>query len=843
MACEECRKNKRKCDKVKPSCRRCRLRSLSCNYVGERLLGQKLQNMQAESLSGSTRSGQTSTSNEQHFTESAMTDVSSRTAREAIAPRNSSPYSNISTLNTSLSATQRSPTRATGSIAEPEPSPSLFQLRQSSRRPKDHVNLLDQILSGEEAVNLTNNYAAIWIKTLDGDEYTGPSSGISLFSDVGLEWIQANFDEAHESCTILKNATGEAFNHLQMLRYLPSNPWASATQRPPSKPYPSIPVTWEYVNAYFRDIQCLFPILDRSVFENHLNAYFQDPTKFGTAWSALLNAVLAAGCRAMLSAETSMAFEHSAAEGWSYFEKAIDLVVDLVYKPTNVMIVQALAVMTVYAQALSSPQRLEYTFCSIAAQVSQSLGMHRQPLPCWDLAEDEIQERNSLFWVVYILDKTIALRHGRPPVIDDDEISCTFPHGIHGNAIADRGSDVNNDRFDFLLTFVQFARLCGKIGKQLYSASALSRSSQDLLSIAATLSDDLSRWCKSIPSAIRPGAGFRSLGVPTDVPFIQALILNFNYHYGVCAIYRRFNAMFTHCEFQLRPMALPETQLIADTYCLEAARSTILLTKHLEIESYTPGWLLHYYPVTALIAIFMHVVCNPLLASVNNDIALMEVVIGLLGRLEFTTSGGVPFNKVGELVRLARLVVENARQKSDQNLLRHPPTTTAYPTQNDIFDVVSSSTSNPDQSSLSVAQSSYDHVFPSPSNTSEQLRQGAALPDIEEHTHSELHDGSALSSVMRNPPSLVRRYFHQQVIPTDSFIDSARSDTNITASFSASGMTSADAYLMDQGSPQWQMNQHGVSDQEWDLNIINYSREDIQNDSFDNSTASILGPR
>jgi hypothetical protein len=81
------------------------------------------------------------------------------------------------------------------------------------------------------------------------------------------------------------------------------------------------------------------------------------------------------------------------------------------------------------------------------------------------------------------------------------------------------------------------------------------------------------------------------------------------------------------------------------------------------------------------------------------------------------------------------------------------------------------------------------------------------------------------------------------VIPTDSFIDSARSDTNITASFSASGMTSADAYLMDQGSPQWQMNQHGVSDQEWDLNIINYSREDIQNDSFDNSTASILGPR
>jgi hypothetical protein len=73
--------------------------------------------------------------------------------------------------------------------------------------------------------------------------------------------------------------------------------------------------------------------------------------------------------------------------------------------------------------------------------------------------------------------------------------------------------------------------------------------------------------------------------------------------------------------------------------------------------------------MTALITIFTHVVCNPLSETASNDIALMEVVIGHFGRLEFITSGGTTFNKVGELVRLARGVVQKARQNSGRGAL------------------------------------------------------------------------------------------------------------------------------------------------------------------------------
>jgi hypothetical protein len=46
--------------------------------------------------------------------------------------------------------------------------------------------------------------------------------------------------------------------------------------------------------------------------------------------------------------------------------------------------------------------------------------------------------------------------------------------------------------------------------------------------------------------------------------------------------------------------------------------------------------------------------------SASNDIALMEVVVGLFGRLEFITSGIAAFTKAREFVRLAQTVVAKA---------------------------------------------------------------------------------------------------------------------------------------------------------------------------------------
>ena len=90
----------------------------------------------------------------------------------------------------------------------------------------------------------------------------------------------------------------------------------------------------------------LFPVVDRHSFESRLRAYFQDPKDTDIAWTALMVAVLASGCRALLSAETPTAFEQSGAESWAYFQTAIDLVSQLLYKPANMPVVEVITSVT-----------------------------------------------------------------------------------------------------------------------------------------------------------------------------------------------------------------------------------------------------------------------------------------------------------------------------------------------------------------------------------------------------------------------------------------------------------------------------------------------------------------
>lgn len=76
--------------------------------------------------------------------------------------------------------------------------------------------------------------------------------------------------------------------------------------------------------------------------------------------------------------------------------------------------------------------------------------------------------------------------------------------------------------------------------------------------------------------------------------------------------------------------------------------------------------LLFYYPFTALGILFSHVITNPLAPTASNDIALMDVVTGLFGCLDFVSSGMRSLTEVGEFARLARAAVQRARTHVDR---------------------------------------------------------------------------------------------------------------------------------------------------------------------------------
>lgn len=78
-----------------------------------------------------------------------------------------------------------------------------------------------------------------------------------------------------------------------------------------------------------------------------------------------------------------------------------------------------------------------------------------------------------------------------------------------------------------------------------------------------------------------------------------------------------------------------------------------------------------YFPLVGLINLFLHVVQNPLLPTTNSDIALMDVVVGHFGYLEFASGSELGTQFPRKVVAYAREVIARAGPTSDGSHLVH----------------------------------------------------------------------------------------------------------------------------------------------------------------------------
>ncbi|KAJ5532322.1 fungal-specific transcription factor domain-containing protein [Penicillium frequentans] len=688
MACKACRARKIKCDRTRPVCQNCQQRSSHCTYAGERRTRRW------------TEAGMYSTDSLSAVHRRRPADIRSLipinqpVLSPPRRPQMQSPGASPSCWRPmNLDPMEMEQDAMAGDIMsresyELEP---VLHTPTSSSASKQFDNLLDKILDGDDMECLKDRNPALWVRASDGEEYTGPSSGISTVSDLGLNWVRDNVAESDVLCETIQEIRNGILSHIRQPKCIPqdlplalltpSNARAStrdiAREIPPAQ-------AMAYVEAYFSTVQVIFPILDRDVFLAQVAAAGAGQAPASTySWQALYSAVLASGCRATLSEETAEAFKKSGREAWGYFQNALSFESRILHGATDLMAIQAVAVMTIFAQGLSSPQRLEYTLCSIASRLAQSLGLNSHPPSEWNLTENEKRERNRIFWVIYCLDKMISLRCGRPCVIYDEEVSSCFPCGVD---VVQRGDNANSASgesppFDFFLCFTKLSRIAGKVSRMLYSATALYTPSSRLILRLNGLLADLQIWVHSIPDIIRPGKPLNRMLDTQGMSRDQIVVLHTSYYYILCSIYRRFTPIFTPDSKSLEHLIDSKSHVSH----IEAARSIALLTKHLDFESFSPAWLVFYYPFTALTTIFVHIVSNPPSESTQSDIALMETVVGFFGRLEYITSGETAFTKTAEFVRQARRVtdIQNESGGCASQRLRDPPasnpnTTTAF---------------------------------------------------------------------------------------------------------------------------------------------------------------------
>lgn len=76
-----------------------------------------------------------------------------------------------------------------------------------------------------------------------------------------------------------------------------------------------------------------------------------------------------------------------------------------------------------------------------AVRVAQDIGLHSES-GAWPVIDGEMRRRT--WWTIYILDRSLALELGRPPLIDDSDCDTSLPTGVDDHFIHDGGMLVPN---------------------------------------------------------------------------------------------------------------------------------------------------------------------------------------------------------------------------------------------------------------------------------------------------------------------------------------------------------------------------------------------------------------
>jgi hypothetical protein len=167
------------------------------------------------------------------------------------------------------------------------------------------------------------------------------------------------------------------------------------------------------------------------------------------------------------------------------------------------------------------------------AQMAQALGLHRDS---HTLKLDPVvrEERIKVFWVCYVMDKTISMGIGRSSALHD--FDCDAPLPSSNSGYFSPLIDPLNSHHASFLDNVRLAQITSKVYRKLYSAQAVARHTIDSLADAVgDLDEELMTWRNSIPAEYRPE---HDVSWKADVLHRHVLQLHLGYYNCLYNIHR-----------------------------------------------------------------------------------------------------------------------------------------------------------------------------------------------------------------------------------------------------------------------------------------------------------------
>ncbi|KAB8237996.1 putative C6 transcription factor [Aspergillus alliaceus] len=620
-ACDACYKRKIKCDAAVPQCNWCSHHNIPCTF--ERVIRQR----RKDKTNGNTQQKATGLAERIDRIEKLLTDSLFREPTPTVSP--------------STSGSSGFGINLPGSF------PPLSQSSLSSSVP---LHFAGRELS---VVSLL--------------------TGIPLLLPEGQEWVQSR--------------TGQT---VDVQKLCPANPpwekqrvqnsWAMLNHLKTGAIFdlPDREILKIHLERYRQSLmQSIFPIVDPALFQETMDAVYQQPQSDSCPSQSSLR-----GCIFAFLAFSSLIMNPCTeqgvptpppVDGERYFMKAHFMVPQILQGTPTLDGVQTLTMLALSELVTGSLQSANY-FGTLAARMLFMLGAHtcsedtEYPISSVRGLDPRVQRQlRIIFWLCFTIEKDVCIRIGQPQIFTEENCDLTLPAGYveqlyAGMQIHHCENEPPNPLFpvDLRLSIIK-----SRAYSALYSFKALKKTDAELLKEIRELDDELERWRMSVPLEWRPTLSF-SHETPDPNVSMHSVMLRLNYHLCMTIIHQASSRCKSWAKGQGGVMDGVSSSLALS---VEASRSTLLYieaAEHVLVDGIF--WTLIFYPMSALLAIFCNILQNPSDPQATKDLALLRTATSMMERLfsrqPFAVTEIVHIKLVAdfvsELYRLATCAIEKA---------------------------------------------------------------------------------------------------------------------------------------------------------------------------------------
>ncbi|KAF2249243.1 hypothetical protein BU26DRAFT_564900 [Trematosphaeria pertusa] len=652
-ACDMCRKKKIKCDGKMPQCTHCQNYKTECIFTQvekkrqppkgakyieglENRLARMESLMRLSGVLPEDDDGSTDLATlERRLADRARTNGTPRTQHSEDR------MASVAPTTEKVSATPAQPALPSPRSGTTSPEPP----RQTTEGEKEEDALAEMMCS-----LVTNNCGET--------RYIGSSSGFSIFSPKGIQWVN--------------DKTGDnSFQDMISTAAIEDNKWIQ--WRPDvfqdifkRRVYRQLPPKSEALSLlkdYFENFNCMFPLFHEPTFMHLVDKHYSKDPYEGSGWWASLNVALAFAHR--LRVMSNLVPQEEDEKAWQYLKNAMSVQVELTMRNTDLLSVQALLGIGLFLLGTPNPQPT-YFFVGAAIRLSHSIGLHKKGSG-FNLNASEVEQRKRVFWIAYMLDRDICLRSGRPPIQDDDDMNVELPSEDPPDNIGNIPLSDGKGKMNLFRLMCTFSVIQSHVYRRLYSTKASKQTDGELLNTIGELDKELETWKDGIPLEFRPEHDIKASHTPL---ILQVAVLHLGYYNCLTTIHRMsvhhgyWTSRLSNFAIQgLNARPLNPRVFMSAQLCVQAARASIHLLKYIPKGDPSCVWLIIYFPVTALVTLFANILQNPQDTRSRSDLKLMKLVVNFLSMLQNDAGNGSVkrmLSVCAEFERIATIVLDKA---------------------------------------------------------------------------------------------------------------------------------------------------------------------------------------